>query len=61
MTVRIERVLKNVKHASLIDISEQKTYTLGGGGLETFVADQVRPLSSSSIIISAVTAYKKVC
>ena len=33
----IERVLKRVKNTSLIDISDEKTYTLGGGGLETFV------------------------
>ena len=39
----IERVLKRVKNTSLIDISDEKTYTLGGGGLETFVRYEIQP------------------
>jgi hypothetical protein len=45
LTQRIERVLKRVKSLSLIDISDSKTYTLGGGGLETFISDQQDEIS----------------
>ena len=42
LTQKIERVLKRVMASSLMDISNEVTYTLGSGGLETFVEDQCR-------------------
>ena len=53
MMVKIERVLKNVRGTSLIDISEERTYTLGGGGLEKFVSDQRQVISQRAAAVAA--------
>ena len=52
MSVRIERVLKRIKSTSLIEISEEKTYTLGGGGIETFIADQRQIIKERATVVS---------
>jgi hypothetical protein len=53
LTKEIEGVLKRVKTSSLIDISSQNTYTLGSGGLETFVRDQCDIIKERSARIAA--------
>ncbi len=50
---KIELVLKRIKSTSLMDISNEKTYTLGDGGIETFVTEQEKIISQRASKISA--------
>ena len=50
---KIELVLKRIKSTSLMNISYEKTYTLGDGGIETFVTEQEKIISQRASKISA--------
>lgn len=52
---QVERVLKSIQDTTLIEIPDNVTYTLGGGGIDKFLEDQKSTIVQKAQQVAQVT------